>query len=154
MRIWDVDVWSGCPPPLLLHAATFLLRPYDTRSKGKFDFNDDVWTAVSADAKDMIKQLLVVDPAKRLTLEQVDERWSRLLSAVVCVSRLLLRAPARTSWAVQCAERYARCSASCLGFINPPPPGLPARRCSSTPGARRQPATSRSCSRCALSCVA
>ena len=37
----------------------------------QFDFNDDVWSVVSADAKDIIKRLLVVDPAKRLTLQEV-----------------------------------------------------------------------------------
>lgn len=59
------------------------------RSKGRFDFNDDVWTAVSADAKDMIRQLLVVDPAKRLTLEQVSLlSFSPCIQPISCLFKL------------------------------------------------------------------
>ncbi|KAI7836176.1 hypothetical protein COHA_009943 [Chlorella ohadii] len=44
----------------------------------QFDFNDDVWSVVSGDAKDVIKRLLVVDPAKRMTLQEVFEHpWCK-----------------------------------------------------------------------------
>lgn len=46
-------------------------RLFDKIRKGKYDFNDKVWTAISPEAKDLIKGLLVVDPSKRLTCEQV-----------------------------------------------------------------------------------
>ena len=36
---------------------------------GDFNFDDEVWDAVSADAKDLIRRLIVVDPARRLTAE-------------------------------------------------------------------------------------
>lgn len=36
----------------------------------QFDFPDPYWTDVSADAKDFIQKLLVIDPHKRLTAEQ------------------------------------------------------------------------------------
>ena len=55
------------PPPPPPHLS--LLPP--ARRKGRFDFNDDVWGAVSGEAKDMIRQLLLVDPAQRLTLDGV-----------------------------------------------------------------------------------
>ena len=71
------DLWScgvilfmllgGYPPfwnerqPLLLSAII----------RGTFSFSDKVWKTVSREAKDLISKLLVVDPAKRLTPEQV-----------------------------------------------------------------------------------
>ena len=36
-------------------------------AKGRYDFDDDVWEDVSAEAKDLIKKLLTVDPGKRLS---------------------------------------------------------------------------------------
>ena len=38
---------------------------------GQFEFDASIWKPVSAAAKDLIRKLLVVDPAKRLTCEQV-----------------------------------------------------------------------------------
>lgn len=44
--------------------------------KGRFDYDDEVWGHVSADAKDLIKQLLVVEPRKRLTaVEALQHAW-------------------------------------------------------------------------------
>jgi serine/threonine protein kinase len=37
---------------------------------GKFHFNQPVWKDISANAKDFITQLLVFDPAKRMTAEK------------------------------------------------------------------------------------
>lgn len=66
----------GATPAPRLSPAAFCLphRPYPSPCPLRllqFDFNDDVWSVVSADAKDIIKRLLVVDPAKRLTLQEV-----------------------------------------------------------------------------------
>jgi calcium/calmodulin-dependent protein kinase I len=45
---------------------------------GKYDFNDKVWNEVSFDAKDLISKLLQVDPARRYTVEQVENHaWMR-----------------------------------------------------------------------------
>jgi calcium-dependent protein kinase len=38
---------------------------------GRYDFNSEEWGTVSAEAKDLISRLLLVDPSKRLTAEQV-----------------------------------------------------------------------------------
>ncbi|KAL4442683.1 hypothetical protein ABPG77_006677 [Micractinium sp. CCAP 211/92] len=46
-------------------------RLFEKIRKGSFNFNDEVWTAVSDEAKDLIKNLLVVDPRSRLTIPQV-----------------------------------------------------------------------------------
>lgn len=43
---------------------------------GDFNFDDEVWVHVSEDAKDLIRKLLVVDPAKRYTVEQaLTHKW-------------------------------------------------------------------------------
>jgi serine/threonine protein kinase len=39
--------------------------------KGKFEFDDRYWHEVSADAKDLIRHILLVDPSKRFTTQQV-----------------------------------------------------------------------------------
>ena len=42
----------------------------------KFNFNDDVWMTISDDAKDLIKQLIIVKPGNRLTAKQaLQHRW-------------------------------------------------------------------------------
>merc|ERR1719388_349295 len=38
---------------------------------GVYDFKDQVWDTVSKDAKHLISKMLVVDPGKRFTSEQV-----------------------------------------------------------------------------------
>jgi len=38
--------------------------------RGEFKFHSPMWDNVSAEAKDLIKKLLVVDPSQRLTAEQ------------------------------------------------------------------------------------
>lgn len=43
---------------------------------GQYDFPDPEWKNVSKSAKDLIKGMLNVDPAKRLTIEEVmKNRW-------------------------------------------------------------------------------
>mmetsp|Transcript_4118 Transcript_4118/g.4768 ORF Transcript_4118/g.4768 Transcript_4118/m.4768 type:complete len:473 (+) Transcript_4118:374-1792(+) len=39
--------------------------------KGEFDFNDPAWEPISAQAKDLIKKLIVIDPKRRFTTEQL-----------------------------------------------------------------------------------
>jgi serine/threonine protein kinase len=80
----ECDLWSagvilfillGGYPPFYDESEP---RLFEKIRKGKFDFNDDVWSVVSADAKDVIRRLLVVDPAKRMTLQEVFEHpWCK-----------------------------------------------------------------------------
>ncbi|PSC73989.1 CAMK CAMK1 kinase [Micractinium conductrix] len=73
----ECDLWSagvilfillGGYPPFYDESEP---RLFEKIRKGRFDFNDEVWSAVSADAKDLIRNLLMVDPTKRLTVPQV-----------------------------------------------------------------------------------
>jgi calcium/calmodulin-dependent protein kinase I len=53
-------------------------RLFNKIRRGKFDFNDPAWSNVSDNAKDLLRKLLVVDPSKRLTCEQVrDHPWMK-----------------------------------------------------------------------------
>lgn len=77
-----VDLWSAGVilfmllsgyPPFHDESDTVL---FEKIRKGKFEFDDEVWSHVSADAKDLIQKLLVVDPMKRLTaLEALAHPW-------------------------------------------------------------------------------
>jgi serine/threonine protein kinase len=43
---------------------------------GKFTFDDEIWKYVSNEAKDLVRNLLVVDPAKRYTaLDAINSAW-------------------------------------------------------------------------------
>jgi serine/threonine protein kinase len=49
---------------------------------GIFDFHEEYWSEISNDAKDLIKKLLTVDPAKRITAEQaLRHPWLELSEA-------------------------------------------------------------------------
>ena len=44
--------------------------------KGQYEFDSPYWDEVSADAKDLIKRMLVVDPAKRESADQLlQHKW-------------------------------------------------------------------------------
>jgi len=75
-----VDLWAlGCILYILLSG----LAPFSSRGddqdylrrlirEGKFSFPSPQWTRVSQNAKDLVRHLLTVDPAKRFTVEQVE----------------------------------------------------------------------------------
>ncbi|KAI3424232.1 hypothetical protein D9Q98_009588 [Chlorella vulgaris] len=71
------DLWSaGVVLFLLLSGVPPFSNPSEPRLMraivgGKYSFDDPAWEEVSNEAKELVSQLLVVDPSKRLTCEQV-----------------------------------------------------------------------------------
>jgi serine/threonine protein kinase len=74
----EVDLWSigvimyillcGFPP--FFNDGTDVGMLFDQIMTGTFEFPDPYWTNISDDAKNLIKQFLTVDPAKRPTAEE------------------------------------------------------------------------------------
>jgi serine/threonine protein kinase len=49
---------------------------YDKIRNGKFDFYDEEWANISAEAKDLITKLLNINPKKRYTCQQsLQHEW-------------------------------------------------------------------------------
>ncbi|KAL4853796.1 Calcium/calmodulin-dependent protein kinase type 1 [Chlorella vulgaris] len=71
------DLWSaGVVLFLLLSGVPPFSDPSEPRlmraiAGGKYSFDDPAWEEVSKEAKELVSQLLVVDPSKRMTCEQV-----------------------------------------------------------------------------------
>merc|ERR1712154_95790 len=78
----QADMWSvgvivyillGGYPPFVDQNQRKLFRKI---RKGQYEFHEDYWGEVSEDAKDLIRQLLVVDPDKRFTAEKtLKNKW-------------------------------------------------------------------------------
>ncbi|CAH1642281.1 unnamed protein product [Spodoptera littoralis] len=75
----QVCFWSDGEPPMLA-----VRRPALTRIRlGQYDFPEPEWSNVSAEAKNLIRGMLSVDPAKRLTIQQVmSSPWIRQFTQV------------------------------------------------------------------------
>jgi len=78
----EVDMWSigvityillcGFPP----FYNDSLPELFEQIMKADYDFPEEYWKDISEDAKDFIRKLLVVNPAKRLTGKQaLSHRW-------------------------------------------------------------------------------
>ena len=60
------DVYGECPEPELLHKIISC----------SYDFDDPVWEGISDSAKELIRGLLVLDPAKRLSIDKfLESPW-------------------------------------------------------------------------------
>lgn len=72
-----VDMWSMgvilyillCGFPPFYHESTAQL--YKQIKKGDYDFPDPYWTQISANAKDLVRKLLTVNPQNRATPDDV-----------------------------------------------------------------------------------
>lgn len=66
--MWSIGVIMfillGGYPPFIEQNQRTLFRKI---RKGQYEFHEEYWGQVSDDAKDLIRKLLVVDPAKRFT---------------------------------------------------------------------------------------
>jgi len=85
-----VDLWSagvilyillcGFPP----FYEEELPALFDQILKGRYDFPSPWWDAISADAKDLVRRMLTVDPKKRITAAEVlQHKWISSASGVV-----------------------------------------------------------------------
>jgi serine/threonine protein kinase len=87
-----VDLWSV---GVILFVVLAAYHPFDPDGdasdaklwsnicSGEFDFNDPAWDGISASAKDLIKNLIVVDPNKRFgTDELLNHPWVRQSASV------------------------------------------------------------------------
>ena len=80
-----VDTWSLGVILYVILAAYHPFDPYGESNdseiwsricRGQWDFNDEVWTSVSPEAKDLITHLICIDPNKRYgTQEILDHKW-------------------------------------------------------------------------------
>jgi serine/threonine protein kinase len=87
-----VDLWSF---GIVLFALLGGYFPFDNESndlqvlkatilKGEFHFNQEIWSNITIEAKDLIKKLLTVDPMKRITAEQaLYHSWMKIEEAIL-----------------------------------------------------------------------
>ena len=93
---FKVDMWSV---GIIMFIMLSGYHPFDPRGvaepkrvmadmkKGKFDFNDEAWEGVSSQARDLIEQLIVVDPAHRLSAAAaLHHPWLKVGSGLMPVS--------------------------------------------------------------------
>jgi len=87
-----VDLWSV---GVILFVILGAYHPFDADGdasdaqlwqnicSGVFDFDDPAWDHISEDAKDLIRNLIVVDPEKRFNTDQLlEHRWIRQQASV------------------------------------------------------------------------
>ena len=70
-RLCLLCLLSLCGFPPFYHESTAAL--YKQIKRGEFDFPAPYWTNISESAKDLVRKLLTVDPAKRFSAKQVLE---------------------------------------------------------------------------------
>ena len=68
-----IYILLGGYPPFIEQNQRELFRKI---RRGQYEFHEEYWGSVSADAKDLISKLLTVDPAKRLSAkEALKHKW-------------------------------------------------------------------------------
>ncbi|KAF2903915.1 hypothetical protein ILUMI_02260, partial [Ignelater luminosus] len=78
-----VDIWAAGVILHILLSGTLPFhgtgrRLFDTICRGKLYLDTPQWEIISDSAKDLIKQMLTVDPAQRITIQEVlSHRWIR-----------------------------------------------------------------------------
>jgi len=86
----EVDIWSIgvvmyillCGYPPFFDDGENMAALFEQIMAGEFEFADPYWTDISAEAKDLILHLLVVDPKERYTVDQaLNHRWLKDESA-------------------------------------------------------------------------
>eukprot|EP00026_Physarum_polycephalum_P002654 Phypoly_transcript_02662.p1 GENE.Phypoly_transcript_02662~~Phypoly_transcript_02662.p1 ORF type:complete len:822 (-),score=149.61 Phypoly_transcript_02662:108-2573(-) len=85
----EVDAWSlGCILYIILSGRPPFNDPipkdlFERIAAGDYEMTEDPWQRISSDAKDLISKLLVVDPAKRLTVRgALTHKWFAEVSSV------------------------------------------------------------------------
>ena len=60
--------------------------------EGKYDFYDEAWSTVSVEAKDVVKKLLCVDPARRASLADIlQHKWIKDDLAMICEAKKIMK---------------------------------------------------------------
>jgi serine/threonine protein kinase len=62
---------SGVPPFYSVHGDNISDGMKKKIKAAEYQFADEVWTSVSDEAKSTIRRMLVVDPAQRITIDEV-----------------------------------------------------------------------------------
>ena len=77
-----VDLWAaGCIMYTMISGyqpfySKYVSQLVDLIKQGKYDFNSEIWLVTSDSAKSLIRQLLQIDPAKRLNVMQaLNHSW-------------------------------------------------------------------------------